>query len=251
MPSAGVIAKAHLDRARRRLRDRVVRERDDVRTVREDLARRFLRGDGLELGALDFPLRMPPGARCRYVDRKPEAGLREDFPELAGQAFVPVDVVDDASTLATVPDASVDFVVASHVLEHLEDPIGALRAWLRVVRPGGIVWLALPERRETFDRERPVTPLEHLVRDHDEGPAWSRRAHYEEWARFVVRVDEADVAAHARDLEERGMSIHFHVWELDGLTELLLRVADGAADLEHISRNRHENLAILRRSRRV
>ena len=37
-----------------------------------------------------------------------------------------VDVVDDAQTLATFPDESVDFVIANHVLEHLEDPIGAL-----------------------------------------------------------------------------------------------------------------------------
>lgn len=248
MPSPGAVAAAHLRRARRRVRDAVIGGEPDVRTVREDVALRYLRGAGLEIGALDFPLGMPPGARVRYVDRKPNDGLRADFPELAGREFVPVDVVDDATTLATVPDGSVDFVVASHVIEHLEDPIGGLLAWLRVTRPGGVVWLAVPERRRTFDSERPRTPLEHVVRDHDEGPAWSRTAHYEEWARLVDGIEEQYVPAYAQEWIEKGMSIHFHVWELEDVAELLLHAARERADLVHLQANGHENLAVLRRS---
>jgi len=247
VPAATEIAKTHLRRARRRARDAVLGGEPDVRTVREDVALRYLRGDGLELGALDFPLRMPARARVRYVDRKPNEGLRADFPELAGQEFVPVDIVDDATTLATVPDGSQDFVVASHVIEHLEDPIGALRAWLRVVKPGGVVWLAVPDRRRTFDAERPTTPLEHVVRDHAEGPDWSRTAHYEEWARLVDKIEEKWVPAYAQEWIEKGMSIHFHVWELEDFAQLLVHAARDRADLEHLQTNGHENLAVLRK----
>jgi SAM-dependent methyltransferase len=238
------VARVRLRRARRRLRDAVVGSDPDVRTVREDLALRHLRGSGLEIGALDFPLRVPAGARVRYVDRKPNEGLREDFPELAGHDFVPVDVVDDATTLATIADETQDFVIASHVIEHLQDPIGALRAWVRVLRPGGVLWLAVPDRRQTFDHKRPPTPLDHVIRDHEEGPEASRRGHYEEWARLVNDLDEEHVAEYVDGLVAEGASIHFHVWELDGLVELLLHAVPGA-DLVHVQSNGHENLAVL------
>src|ERR1700748_3538530 len=51
-------------------------------TYREDLARRYLRGRGLEIGALTTPLRLPPGVSARYVDRLP----RDELVALAGPA---------------------------------------------------------------------------------------------------------------------------------------------------------------------
>src|SRR3954454_1680866 len=53
----------------------------DVARSRRRLARRFLSGDGLEIGALTLPMWMPPGARVRYVDRKPLVALRAEYPE--------------------------------------------------------------------------------------------------------------------------------------------------------------------------
>ena len=102
--------------------------------AREDLARRHLRGDGIEIGAWTSALRMPPGARRRLVDRADrETIIREDARTLASSHHTPddvlhVDVVDDAQRLASFDAASLDFIVAAHVLEHLEDPIAALRA---------------------------------------------------------------------------------------------------------------------------
>jgi SAM-dependent methyltransferase len=212
------------------------------------LARRHLSGDGLELGALHSPFRVPPGARVTYVDRLPVAELRHHYPELAALELVPVGVVDDAETLATVPSSSQDFVIASHLLEHCEDPVGAVGHWLRVVRPGGVVLLAVPDRRHTFDRARPLTSLTHVVRDHDEGPAISRASHYREWASLVEKVPEERVAGRADELAASGYRIHFHVWDLDTLAELLEHCVrrSGAARVEKLVRNRHENLAVLR-----
>src|SRR5687768_664147 len=48
-------------------------------------------------------------------------------------------------------DHSLDYVIASHVLEHVANPIAALAEWYRVVRPGGIIYLVVPNRLSAFD----------------------------------------------------------------------------------------------------
>lgn len=248
MAGIGARVRTRLFRVRRRLRDRLLAE-PDFKTVREDLAARYLRGEGLELGALNLPLRLPAGSRVRYVDRKavPEA----DWPEMAGQGFAPVDMVDDAQTLATIAAGSQDFVVANHVLEHLEDPVAALEAFARVLRPGGIAYIALPEHERTFDAPRETTAIEHLLRDHAEGPAASRPGHYEDWVRNVERFDEADVAARARELDAKDDSIHFHVFSRHSWAALILHLREQPGlpfDVELVQANGDEFVTLLRRA---
>ena len=195
---------------------------------REDLARRYLCGDGIELGALTKPLRVPPDVRVRYVDRLPvERLIQAEGPGLrcAGidpQAMVHVDVVDDASTLATFPDRSVDFVIANHVLEHLEDPVCALENMLRVLRRGGVLLLTLPDPRYTFDRRRSRTTVEHVIKDHTAGPATSRYTHYEEWAREIEGREDAAVPGRVTAVTSQDARHHFHVWQLEEFLALLL-----------------------------
>ncbi len=75
-----------------------------------------------------------------------------------------------------------------------------------MLREGGILYLAAPDRRRTnFDRNRAETPLEHLLRDHEEGPGWSRAQHYEEWSRLAIEVPADEVAEHAAQLEAAGL----------------------------------------------
>jgi SAM-dependent methyltransferase len=73
--------------------------------------------------------------------------------------------VTDARDLSAIADASYDFVVASHVLEHLANPLRALHEWKRVLRPGGVLLILVPDRRNTFDHKRPLTPFEHIESD--------------------------------------------------------------------------------------
>lgn len=193
-------------------------------SVRRRLARRYLSGDGLEIGALHLPLPLPRGARARYVDRMSVAELRAHYPELDEYDLVEPDFVDDGEVLASVPSDSMDFVVVNHLIEHCQDPIGALLAHARVLRGGGVLYLAAPDRRRTsFDRDREETTLEHLVRDHELGPEASRSRHYEEWTRLAVRVPTDEVAEHAAALQEQDYSIHFHTFTLTSFLALILR----------------------------
>lgn len=191
---------------------------------RAQLAEAFLAGRGIEIGALSRPLRVPAGCRVRYVDHLSTEAMRAQFPKHAA-TMVEVDVVDDGETLRTLPDASEDFVVANHMLEHCQDPVATLRNHLRVLRPGGVLFLALPDKTHTFDRDRPVTTVEHMVRDFVDGPGRSKQEHYEEWSRLVTKVPEERVKARARQLIELDYHIHFHVFTLDSLRALLEHVA--------------------------
>lgn len=190
--------------------------------MRREIAQAFLGGQGLEIGALHAPFPLPPGAAARYVDRFDVDGLRKQYPELASQPLVPVDIVDDGEELRTVPDSSVDFVVASHFLEHCENPLGAIRSFLRVVRPGGSVLMAVPDMTTTFDKDRGVTSIAHLVQDDREGPAVSRRAHYEDWCLRVKGLqDAAAVAERTERYLVNRYSIHFHTWTAEAFQEFM------------------------------
>jgi len=210
-PKGGVLMKQLVTRMSRLLRIR----HDRVKNPSLDrvyLANQYLSGSGLEIGALHHPLPVHATVRVRYVDRMGEAELRRHYPELQEQHFVPIDIVDNGETLSLVNDASQDFVIANHFLEHCEDPISTLGTFFRVLRPGGIVYLAIPEKTSTFDRDRPVTPLEHFWEDHRSGPQHSRWAHYREWAELVDKRCD-DLETHALRLLNKNYSIHFHVWD--------------------------------------
>lgn len=51
----------------------------------------------------------------------------------------------DATLMEGVGDDTYDTVYASHVLEHLEKPVLALRNWMRILKPGGFLIVCVPE----------------------------------------------------------------------------------------------------------
>jgi len=217
---------------------------------RERIARWYLRGRGIEIGALHQPLPAPRSARVSYVDRLPAEGLRREVPELEAYPIVRVDIIDDAERIASIADGTQDFVIANHFLEHCEDPIGTVLSMFRVLRPDGILYVAVPDKRYTFDADRPATPLEHLLRDHREGPAWSRRQHHEEWIRLVERVTvpEAIEARLAELTTEPHHPIHFHVWTQTEVLELIAALRRLVAfDVELIGRSGSEIIVVARK----
>jgi SAM-dependent methyltransferase len=63
-----------------------------------------------------------------------------------------------------VPDQSEDFVLSSHVLEHLPNAIGAFLEWDRIVRDGGYIFMIIPLKGALpADEGRELTPLSHFI----------------------------------------------------------------------------------------
>ncbi len=130
------------------------------RTMRESaLAHRWLGGlRGVEIGGAahnDF------GLDTLNVDRSAsdDTVFKREERRVCGRTM-PVDVVAPGDELP-FPDDAFDFVLASHVIEHFYDPIRALEEWRRVA--ARYLFLVVPHRDRTFDRDRPLTPLPELI----------------------------------------------------------------------------------------
>jgi len=228
--------------------------------ARTEFAARYLFGEGLEIGALHQPLAIPAHAKVRYVDRMKTDELRREYPELAEWELTEVAVVDDGETLATVAVESQDFIIANHFLEHTENPIGTIETHLSKLKPGGVLFYAVPDKRYTFDFRRPVTPIEEMVADYDEGPERSRAEHYDEWCRLVINEEstgtseqaasEEWVEKRARVLEAAKYSIHMHVWTQAEFLQLILACRErlgGGFDIEATAKRAIEFIVVLRK----
>ena len=224
--------------------------------VRAALAARYLVGNGIEIGALHSPLTLPADTDVKYVDRLPVSELPapvSDARQLgAGRGRRrrrwrgSVDVRRRLARLRrriSLPGA-------------LEDPIATIEHHLDKLVPGGVLFYVVPDKRFTFDVNRPVTALEHMIADYEHGPEGSRRDHVEEAARLTwseSACSEQDVRDTIEAIETSGESIHMHVWTQAEFLGLLLHCRarfDDAFDIEVCQRHLIEAIAGASQDRR-
>ncbi|HET8942069.1 MAG TPA: methyltransferase domain-containing protein [Rudaea sp.] len=219
--------------------------------VRRALAEKYLEGNGIEIGALDCPTPAPPNAHVQYVDRVSVAQLRAYYPELADHQLIEPDMIEDGERLPGFASESLDFIIANHMLEHCEDPLGTMRTHFDRIRSKGLLYYAIPDKRQCFDHSRPLTPFAHLVDDNSDGGIKSRWGHYLDWAVHVNGL--AELAAAEKNAEENmrnAYSIHFHVWTPKSFLEMLHSAREYLGTpftIEHFQENGTEALTILRK----
>lgn len=183
----------------------------------------WLSGSGVEVGAGSRPFPVRPELTIEYGDVR----NTEELSSLFGTSGVVGGSRNlDAQTFTGVETASLDFVISAHVIEHLFDPVGAVRAATRVLKGGGLLLLTVPDMRFTFDHLRPETPLEHVLQDALDGGVGTRAQAYEEHVRYVHPVfcdpiPDNEVPDHVARLLVIGMDIHVHAWTAGGFRKLL------------------------------
>jgi SAM-dependent methyltransferase len=188
-----------------------------------------LAGEGIELGPGHQPWPTSYPSTCtRYVDRWMPAENRELFSELPDDKaeFPKPDVVANLDTdrLSMFEAESQDYVIASHVLEHVADPLGLLHEIHRVLRPGGVLLLLLPDRHRTFDRNRRPTTLAHLVDENAAGVEVVDDAHVEDFLGStgeLIGEDRPDERAQQIEWHRR-RSVHAHCWDAAEFLEVLV-----------------------------
>jgi SAM-dependent methyltransferase len=186
---------------------------------------RHLVGSGIELGPGHHPyVTTLPLTSVRFVDRWTPDENRALFPELGEDAEFPEpDVVANLDTdlLQAFDDASADFVVASHVFEHVANPLALLVDCHRVLRPGGVLLLLLPDMTRTSDRRRPETQVAHLVEEYEGKLREVDEAHMLEYVRIVEDFQGDGEELQERLAHARRRSVHVHCWTEPGFFPVL------------------------------
>lgn len=195
-------------------------------------------GSGLEIGPLHAPIvRKGAGRDIKYVDILPGAELRAYYADHPG---MPVDdivdpdyfLIGDSGTKTlteAVGGVCFDWVIASHVVEHVPDLIGWLNQIGEILHDDGALVLAVPDRRFTFDALRPDTTVGEMLlasANHDKTP--SVRAVYDHYSKVVSadnqriwagneptpadRIHDLDYVLHRLNLARSGEYTDCHVW---------------------------------------
>ncbi|WP_454824958.1 methyltransferase [Paraburkholderia xenovorans] len=195
---------------------------------------------GAEIGALCRPVVTRPEGTVYYIDHASTEVLREKYkhdPNVDINALVDVDAVWGQQSLSEALGGKlVDYVIASHVVEHVPDLVGWLAEIGAILKPGGQLRLAVPDKRFTFDLMRedsrisdvlgahvvraripqPQAIIDHIVNvryDVSAGEIWAgicsngRPAH-----------TFADAIASAQDAFANGNYHDVHVWVFTPLT---------------------------------
>jgi hypothetical protein len=196
-------------------------ESEDAKRRRE-LAARFLSGEGFEIGAGLSPTPLPHARDVTFVDRRSHDELIALFGAPPPYVVLPPDEA------ARRHPAGRDFVVAHHVIEHSENPILTLIAWLRLLGERGTLFLSLPSNQHGCERDRLPTPLEHLLDDYffarDEA-AYESRQHIAsfaaQWALYepgTLWYAREGVETFARvclsEARREGHDLHWHTYSL-------------------------------------
>jgi len=198
------------------------------------------KGVGLEIAPLDSPIALKEECDVRYIDVLDTHRLHDHF---RGDPNVNLDDVVDIDfalhdgdgrirSLAEVasPDGPYEWVVASHVIEHVPDLIGWLANIAEVLKDEGHLLLVVPDKRYTFDTQRPLTTVGQILEAHSyRHKTPSERAVFDHF-RSIVAVPAADLwagrpgsdyprvytfedAAHMRQISlETGDYTDSHVW---------------------------------------
>lgn len=134
--------------------------------------------------------------------------------------------IRDAVDLYGIAAESMDFVLSSHNIEHIANPVRALREWLRILKESGLLVLVVPHQEGTFDHLRPTTALEHLISDFENATGEDDLSHLDEIltlhdpGRDPGTADPAEFRARS-EMNFENRCLHQHAFTLKPVVQLL------------------------------
>jgi SAM-dependent methyltransferase len=129
-------------------------------------------GLGLEVGPSHSPVApKSAGFNVRILDHLSASGLRDKYANhgVNLSAIEEVDYVWNGELYEDlVGTTRFDWIVASHVVEHIPNLIAWLRSCERILTPGGVLSLIVPDARFCFDALSPLTKSGEVIDAWDE-----------------------------------------------------------------------------------
>lgn len=124
----------------------------------------------------------------------------------------------EAIDLSRIKSEKYDFVISSNTLEHIANPLQAMKEWLRILKPKGYLLLILPNKKFTFDHRRPTTKFTHLLIDFQNNVDERDLTHLKE----IMRLHDLDLDPDAGDkkaFKKRSLNnylnrcLHHHIFD--------------------------------------
>jgi SAM-dependent methyltransferase len=195
-----------------------------------------LNGLGLEIGASHAPI-VPTSAgyKVEIADHSNADELREHFrsdPTVDASNIEEVDYITGGGSIAKIINSPgrYDYIIASHVIEHVPDLFGFLHDCETLLKPDGVLSLAVPDMRYCFDalQSRSTTGMvlqASLNEPHRPSPAavfdhtanCSEKSNHGVWRRFDPRPLKicnslADAKAKFDEYVSSDAHTDIHVW---------------------------------------
>ena len=134
-------------------------------------------------------------------------------------------ILADATDLSVINDSTYDFLLSSNNLEHIANPIKALKEFIRIVKPDGYIYIAVPNKKYNFDHHREDTLFEHIENDYKSNVGEDDLTHLEEiLEKHDLRLDKP--AGSFEDFKKRSLNnfenrcLHHHVFSKNLLNEV-------------------------------
>jgi len=135
--------------------------------------------------------------------------------------------ITDATQLQNIESEKYDFILSSHNLEHIANPLKAIKEWLRVLKPNGYLLLVLPNKNFTFDHKRPITNFENILSDFENNIEENDLSHIDEILALHDLNKDPGISIYQefknrsyKNFENR--CLHHHVFDENLLKEIFL-----------------------------
>ena len=134
--------------------------------------------------------------------------------------------ISDGTDLSKISDSVYDFVLSSNCLEHIANPLNALKEWGRTLKDDGFLILILPNKKNNFDHNRPTTSFKHILEDYNNKTSEHDLTHLEE----ILSLHDLSMDPPAGDIDNfkrrsldnfNNRTLHHHVFDLDLMTLMI------------------------------
>jgi predicted SAM-dependent methyltransferase len=164
------------------------------------IAKEYCKGEGIEIGGLHSRLQVDAKVKnLDYLDTKTLKEKYKNDKNINLNDLWEVDIISQAWDLSEIESNSLDFVMSSHVLEHLPNPGVAIQEWIRAVKSGGTVFFIVPDMRYCFDKKRKLTSQSDLI---DKYNSKNNTVSYETYDEFVKMTSGVDGRPKEKNQEE-------------------------------------------------
>lgn len=113
------------------------------------------------------------------------------------------------------PEKMYDLMICSHVIEHIANPLFAIETWEAYLNEGGFILSIIPDKSQMFDCKRPLTTIEHLVKDYFEDTSEADETHIFEAINLFVNNGGYDYNNYVKSSKDnfKYRAIHHHCFD--------------------------------------